>query len=191
VRSIALGIAAVIVAVWAMFRHGPVTGASAQAAVSQAVGRPQEVRSVAFDGKRLQLARLREVIATRPGEQLDAARLETDRQAMERMLADLGYLAARVEPAEVTLDAAGAAYVSFAVDQGPMFHLRNIEVSGAGKDATVVTLAPGDDAIRGRIERARQALADVLARRGRPAAVELSVHTDVAAAVVDVVLATR
>jgi outer membrane protein assembly factor BamA len=110
---------------------------------------------------------------------------------MERALADLGYLGARVAPAVVTFDAAGAAYVTFAVDQGPMFHLRNIEVSGAGKDATVVTLAPGDDALRSRIERARGELADALARRGRPARVELSIHTDVAAAAVDVVLATR
>ena len=81
--------------------------------------------------------------------------------------------------------------MTFAVDQGPMFHLRKIEITGAGKDATVVTLAAGDDALRSRIERARTELADALARRGRPAAVELSIHTDVAAAAVDVVLATR
>lgn len=190
-RSIALGIAAVIVAVWAMFRHGPVTSASAEAAVTRPAPRLQEVRSVALDGHRLLLSRLREVIATRPGAQLDSDRLKSDRDAMERTLAELGYLAARVEPAAVTFDAAGAAYVTFEVDQGPMFHLRNIEVTGAGKDATVVTLASGDDAARGRIERARQELADALARRGRPAAVELSVHTDVAAAAVDLVLATR
>ena len=72
-----------------------------------------------------------------------------------------------------------------------MFHLRNIEVTGAGKDTTVVTLVTGDDALRSRIERARVELADALARRGRPAGVELSIHTDVAAAAVDVVLATR
>jgi outer membrane protein assembly factor BamA len=146
---------------------------------------------VAFDGRRVLSARLREVIGTRPGTQLDTDRLRSDRDAMERALADLGYLAARVEPAKVTFDAAGAAYVTFAVDQGPMFHLRNVEVTGAGKDATVVTLTAGDDALRSRIERARAELADALARRGRPATVELSIHTDVAAAAVDVVLATR
>lgn len=190
-RLAGLIIATVIVAVWAMFRQGPVTTASAEVAVDRPVARLQEVRSVAFDGTRVQSSRLREVIGTRPGAQLDTDGLRRDRDAMERALADLGYLAARVEPAKVTFDAAGAAYVTFAVDQGPMFHLRNIKVTGAGKDATVVTLVAGDDALRSRIERARAELADALARRGRPAAVELSIHTDVAAAAVDVVLATR
>jgi outer membrane protein assembly factor BamA len=191
VRVAGLIIAAVIVAVWAMFRHGPLTTANAEAAVDRPVARLQEVRSVALDGRRVLSARLREVIATRPGALLDADRLQRDRDAMERALADLGYLAARVGPAKVTFDAAGAAYVTFAVDQGPMFHLRNIAVTGAGNNATVVTLAAGDDALRSRIERARAELTDALARRGRPAAVELSIHTDVAAAAVDVVLATR
>ncbi|HEX3758313.1 MAG TPA: POTRA domain-containing protein [Kofleriaceae bacterium] len=184
-------IAIAIVAVWAMFRHGPVTTASAEAAVGQPAARLQEVRSVAFDGPRVRAAQLRQVMGTRPGAQLDTDRLGRDREAMERALADLGYLAARVEPARVTFDAAGAAYVTFAVDQGPMFHLRNVEITGAGRDATVVTLVAGDDALRSRIERARGELADALARRGRPATVELSIHTDVAAAAVDVVLATR
>ena len=190
-RVAGLIIASVIIVAWAMFRHGPVTTANAEAAVSRPVARLQEVRSVAFDGRRVLAARLREVIATRPGAVLDPDRLVRDRDAMERALADLGYLAARIEPAKVTFDAAGAAYVTFAVDQGPMFHLRNVEVTGAGKDATVVTLAAGDDALRSRIERARAELADALTRRGRPAAVELSIRTDVAAAAVDVVLATR
>ena len=190
-RSIALVIAVVIVAVWAMFRHGPVTTASAEAAVERPVAQAQEVRSVALDGRRLLSSRLREVIATRPGAPLDTDRLQRDREAMERALADLGYLAARVDPAVVTFDAAGAAYVTFAVDQGPLFHLRSVEVTGAGRGATVVTLAAGDDALRSRIERARGELADALARRGRPAQVELSIHTDVAAAAVDVVFATR
>jgi outer membrane protein assembly factor BamA len=183
-------IAVVIVAVWAMFRHGPVTPASAEGAVKQ-MARLQEVRSVALDGRRLMTSQLRQVIETRPGAQLDTEGLKRDREAMEHALADLGYLAAKVAPAVVTFDAAGAAYVSFEIDQGPMFHLRNVQVTGAGKDATVVTLVAGADAIRSRIERARQELADALARRGKPSAVELSVHTDVAAAAVDVVLATR
>lgn len=180
-----------IVAVWAMFRHDPVTTANAEVAVNQPVARLQEVRSVALDGRRVLSSRLREVIGTLPGALLDADQLRRDRDAMERALAELGYLAARVEPARVTFDAAGAAYVTFAVDQGPMFHLRNVAVTGAGKDATVVTLVAGDDALRSRIERARGELADALGRRGRPAQVELSIHTDVAAAAVDVVLATR
>ena len=190
-RVIAAAIAVVIVGVWVMFRHGPVTTATAEAAVARPLGQLQEVRSVALDGHRVMAAQLREVIHTRPGAPLDRERLVRDRDAMERALADLGYLAARVDPAQVTFDADGAAYVAFAVDQGPLFHLRNVEVTGAGRDATVVTLAAGDDAIRARIERARTGLADALARRGRPAQVALSLHTDVAAAAVDVVLATR
>jgi len=190
VRSIAVVIAVVIVAVWAMFRHGPVTTANAEAAVNRPA-KLQEVRSVALDGHRLMASQLRQVIETRPGSQLDTDGLVRDRDAMEHALADLGYLAAKVAPAVVTFDAAGAAYVTFEIDQGPMFHLRNVKVTGIGKDATVVTLVAGADAIRSRIERARQELADALARRGKASAVELSVHTDVAAAAVDVVLATR
>ena len=191
VRSIVFVVALVIVAAWLMIRRGPVTSANAETAVDRPISRLQEVRSVSLDGHRLPAARLRAVLETHPGEQLDAARLRRDQGAMERALSDLGYLAAHVEPAQVTFDAAGAAYVTFEVDQGPMFHLRNVEITGQGKDAAVVTLAPGDDAVCGRIEQARQSLAGGLARRGRPSAVELSVHTDLAAAAVDVVLATH
>ncbi len=183
--------AVVIVAAWATLRHLPNISANAEAAVDRPIARLQEVRSIALDGHRLQSSRLRDVLETRPGQQLDSARLERDRDAMERELAGLGYLAARVEPGVVTFDAAGAAYVTFEIDQGKLFHLRNVSVTGPGKDTAVVTLAPGDDAVRARIDHARQALADGLARRGKPATVELSVHTDLAAAAVDVVLATR
>jgi outer membrane protein assembly factor BamA len=189
--STAICAAVVIVVAWATFRQLPTTTASAGTAATQPVAHLQEVRSISFDGRRLPLARLREVLATRPGEPLDPRRLERDRDAMERQLAGLGFLAARVEPAVVTFDAAGAAYITFEIDQGKLFHLRNIAVTGAGKDAAVVTLAAGDDAIRDRIEHARDALAEALARRGKPAAVQLSVHTDIAGAAVDVALATR
>jgi outer membrane protein assembly factor BamA len=191
VRSLGIFMAVVIVAAWATLRHLPNISANAEAAVDRPIARLQEVRSIALDGHRLQSSRLRDVLETRPGQQLDSARLERDRDAMERELAGLGYLAARVEPGVVTFDAAGAAYVTFEIDQGKLFHLRNVSVTGPGKDAAVVTLAPGDDAVRARIDHARQALADGLARRGKPATVELSVHTDLAAAAVDVILATR
>jgi Surface antigen variable number repeat len=190
VRAIALLTALVILGAWAVVRH-PQTAANAEAAVDRPVGRLQEVRSVSLDGYQLSLSRLRAVIETHPGDQLDTDRLGRDRAAMERALADLGYLAARVEPAVVTFDAVGAAYVTFEVDQGRMFHLRDVQVTGPGKDAVVVTLAPGDEAVRARIDHARQALASGLARRAKQVRVELSVHTDLAAAAVDVVLATR
>ena len=151
----------------------------------------KEVRSIALEGYKLPKARLREVLATHTGDLLDRARLERDRDAMERELADTGYLAARVSPAVVTFDAHGAAYISFEIDTGKLFHLRNVEVTGAGKDAAVVTITTGDDAVRDRIEHAREVLAEGLARRGKTASVELSVRTDIAAAAVDVVLATK
>jgi outer membrane protein assembly factor BamA len=190
VRAIAILTALVILAAWAVVRH-PNPTANAEAAVDRPVARLQEVRSISFDGYKLAASRLRAVLETRPGAQLDTDRLGRDRQAMENALADLGYLAARVEPATVTFDAAGAAYVTFEIDQGALFHLRHVELTGPGKGAVVVTLGAGEEAVRARIERARQALADGLARRGKPAQVELSVHTDLAAAAVDVVLATR
>jgi outer membrane protein assembly factor BamA len=190
VRSLALLTAVVIVAAWAVIRHPNLT-ANAEAAVDRPVARLAQVRSISLDGYRLASARLREVIETRPGAQLDTDRLARDRDAMERELTELGYLAARVEPAIVTFDAAGAAYVTFEIDQGKLFHLRGVAVTGPGKDAVIVTLGAGDPAVRARIEHARQALAEGIARRGKPGTVELSVHTDLAAAAVDVVLATR
>jgi hypothetical protein len=183
--------AVVLVAAWVTLRRLPHPEANVEAALNHPVARLQEVRSLSLEGKKLPLARLRAVLTTRAGESLDRPRLDRDRDAMESELADLGYLAARVEPAVVTFDAAGAAYVAFEVDPGKLFHLRNVEVTGTGRNAVVVTLAAGDDAIRGRIERARLAMSDGLARRGKPRAVELSVHTDLAAAAVDVVFATR
>ncbi len=190
-RVIVLVTAVVILAAGAMLGRTPDVAANEEAAVRRPVGRMQEVRSISLDGHHVMSARLRAVLETQTGMQLDTPRLERDREAMERALADLGYLAARVEPAIVTFDAAGAAYVTFEVAQGPMFHLRAIEVTGPGKNAVVVTISTGDDAIRRRIDGARAAMVDGLSRRGKPATVELSVRTDLAAAAVDVVLATR
>jgi hypothetical protein len=217
VRVFVIVTALAIIAAWALLRRLPNITANAEAAVNRPIARLQEVRSVALDGKQLPEARLREVLATHPGQLLDATRLEHDREAMEQRLAELGYLAARVEPAAVTYDRAGAAYVTFEIAQGKRFHLRNVEVTGAGRDAVVVTLTPGDLAVRDRIESARDALSDALDRRephtasrarrprgepasraspapaspASPASVELTVHTDLAAGAVDVTFATR
>jgi hypothetical protein len=195
VRWIAIAVAVGIVALWVAFRRLPDTEAHAAAALDRPISHLQEVRSISLDGHRLPQARLREVIATQPGQPLDRARLERDREALEQRLAELGYLAARVDPATISFDKAGAAYVAFEIDQGKPFHLRTIEVTGAGRDAVVVTLTPGDLAVRDRIESARDALTDALGRRAgprdRPASVELSVHTDLAAAAVDVTFSTH
>jgi outer membrane protein assembly factor BamA len=191
VRAIILVTVVVIVAAWAMFRRLPESDSNAEAAASRPTARIQEVRSISLDGHDLQQARLRAVLETHAGTQLDTPRLERDREAMERALADLGYLAARVDPAIVSFDPAGAAYITFEIDQGRLFHLRKVEVTGPGKASGVVTISPGDDAIRGRLDSARQSLRDSLALRGKPATVELSVRTDLGAAAVDVVLTTR
>jgi outer membrane protein assembly factor BamA len=189
VRSIALVTVVVLVAAWVTLQLAPSAPSSPERRPEEPVG-VQEVRSVSLVGHRVLQSQLRQVLETRPGEPLDSARFERDRAAMEHRLADLGYLAARVEPASVTIDA-GAAYVIFEIDQGKLFHLRAIEVTGAGKDAAVVTLTSGDDARRDRIEHARAALAEALSRRGKPATVELSVRTDLAAAAVDVTFTTH
>ncbi|MDX2093164.1 MAG: POTRA domain-containing protein [Kofleriaceae bacterium] len=163
-------------------------GAGAEVAVAKPNAKPNAIESVAIDGDNLPLAVLRDVLTTRPGGQLDPQTLVDDRTALERALAARGYLAAHVEPAEVSF-AAGSAFVTFPVEQGAMFKVRSIRVSGATeRDAGVLTLAVGDPAIEGRIQHARQLLADHLARRGKLKQVSVQVTRDEAAAAVDVEL---
>lgn len=191
-RSLILVIAALAIGGGLAARYLPAKEAQADEAPAQiSTGGAQVVRSVAIDGGRnLPYAALRSVLATKAGDALDAQRLEHDRAALAAELADRGYLAAKVAPASVTF-ARGGAYVVFDIEPGRMFHLRTITVTGPGRrDADVVTLAAGDEAIRERIARARQSLADTYARRGGKL-VELTVRPDAAAAAVDVELATR
>lgn len=157
------------------------------------VSQTQEVQSVSLDGGRgLPLAALRDVLATHPGDQLDANRLVQDRAALQGELEARGYLAARVEPADVTFAASGGAYITFSITAGPIYKLRSVSVKGASlKDTSVVTLIAGDEAIASRIERARQTLADNLGRRGKPANVTVSLRTDSKAAAVDVDLVSK
>ncbi len=164
-----------------------------QAQAQPSITHIQEVQSVSLDGGRgLPLAALRDVLATHRGDQLDANRLVQDRSALEAELAARGYLAARVEPAVVTFAAAGGAYITFQISAGPVFKLREVSVRGASpKEASVVTLTSGDDALGSRIERARQTLANNLAARGKSASVTVALHTDDAAAAVDVELISR
>lgn len=149
----------------------------------------QQVQSVSIDGRALPLAALRSVLSTQPGATLDAARLEQDRIALAAELAARGHLAAHVDPASVTYGPAGGAFVTFQVTKGPVFKLRSVTVTGASeRDAGVVTLSAGDDAIADRIERARQALAETLSRRGKASRVTVATRADLAAGVVDVEL---
>jgi outer membrane translocation and assembly module TamA len=179
-------------------RYLPHGEAHAGAVVSAKVLRTQEIVSVAIDtptrssqDRRLPFSELRALLTTKPGEMLDEAKLDADRRALQEALAARGYLAAKVAPASVTFANTGAAYVVFDIDRGPMFHLRSVTITGPGEsDANIVTLSAGDDAVRSRLDRARQALADVLVRRSSKARVELRIHEDLDAAVVDVELAT-
>ena len=168
-------------------------GCASQAAAESAITRTQEVQSVALDGEALPLAALRDVLSTHRGDQLDADRLVRDRSALERELEGRGYLSARVEPAVVTFAPTGGAYITFQITAGRVFKLRSVTVQGirAAKDASVVTIATGDDALASRIESARQTLADNLGRRGKPASVTVALHTDEAAAAVDVELVSH
>lgn len=146
------------------------------------------IESVAIDGDNLPLASLRDILVTRPGDPFDSRRVAEDRTALERALAARGYLAARVAPAEVSYGP-GSAFVTFPIEQGAVFKVRSVRVTGANdRDAGVVTLVVGDEAVASRIEHARQLLADHLARRGKPRSVTVSMSTDVAAAAVDVEL---
>ncbi len=183
-RSFVVLCAVVIAAGWVGVRHLP---ARAEADVVQAAP-SREVRSIAFDGRSLPLATLRGALATKPGDVLDEERLVRDREAMIAALAERGFLGAEVSPARVVQTRAGA-YVTFAVETGPEFRVRSVKVSGATEaEAGVVTLSAGEIVDAHRIERAREALADRLAARGKRREVLVHVAQDLAAAVVDIEL---
>lgn len=163
-----------------------------QAEADPQPGRPQEVQSVAIDGRGLPTAALRASLSTHAGEPVESAKLEADRAALEHVLVARGYLAAKVEPAQVSYDSYGAAYVTFAVAQGPLFHVRSVKVTGAAeRDAGSVTLARGEAVDAERLERARTAIADRLAARGKRVDVEVRMTPDQGTHGVDVELAAR
>ncbi len=184
-RSFVVLTAVVLALGWVAIRHLPRT---AEAEVAR-VARPHEVQSVAFDGRRLPIALLRDQLSTHPGDVVDVEKLARDREALAKALAARGYLAAQVKPAQVVHADGGGAFVTFAVELGPEFRVRSVTVAGATPlDAGVITLATGEIVMADRIARAREALADRLAARGKPSDVVARVSTDHAAAVVDIEL---
>jgi hypothetical protein len=188
-RSLALLAVLAAGAVWALWSHAPEGEAAAEAAGTV---RAQEIQSVSLDGNNLPVAALRGVLTARPGELLDALALERDRASLQAALEARGYLAARVQPAAITFAPRGGAYINFAIDQGPLFRLRRVEVIGATDREAVVTIAAGDEALPARIERARASLADSLTHRsGKPGTVTAETHIDAAASAVDVKLVVR
>lgn len=190
-------LAAVVVAgTWVAARYVPQGEAHANATAKQV--RTQEVQSISIDTprsprdeRRLPISELRTLLTTKPGDMLDEHKLEVDRASLQTTLVSRGFLAAKVSPASVTFAKTGGAYVVFDVDRGPMYRLRSVTVTGPGEaDADVVTLSSGDEAIRTRIERARQTLADAVAHRSTKSRVEVRLHEDPATASLDVELAT-
>ncbi|MEO8701221.1 MAG: POTRA domain-containing protein [Kofleriaceae bacterium] len=155
----------------------------------------QEVQSISIDedgGRGLPLAQLREVISTKIGAIVDPARLERDRIALQQWLSARGYLAAKVAMPIVTFGAAGGALIVFDIQRGPLFHVDDVRLEGKGwKDAGVVTIASGDEALGDRLARARQAAEDTLARHGQELRVELVLEPDPRTAMVDVAFVTR
>jgi hemolysin activation/secretion protein len=185
VRSLLVASALVAASVWGIVHHLPEGEAQAEPHAS----RPQEIESVSLDGRYLPLAALRDALTTQAGDQLDQAKLDHDRVAMLAALQARGYLAAKVGAAQVGFDEDGGAFVTFAIDQGPVFHVRSVHVTGAAaKDSGIVTLAAGETASPVHFEQARQALATRLAARGKQATVTLETQTDDAAGAVDVTL---
>ena len=186
--------ALVVAGTWVAAHHLPHGEAFAESATSVAASRPQQVQSVSIDtpsstreARRLPLAELRALITTKPGEQLDAFKLDADRRALEESLVARGYLAAHVAAPSVTFGKNGGAFVVFDVDRGPMYHVRNVEVTGPNANA-VITLSPGDEAIGTHVDRARQALVDA-SRTKSP--VDVQLHEDAATASLDVTLTTH
>jgi len=177
--------AAAALAVWQALPEG-------EASAESHATRPQEVQSVSFDGRDLPVAELRSVLSTRTGDLLDADKLAADRNGLEAKLVARGFLDAHVDPAQVMFDAAGGAFVTFAITEGSMFHVRDVHVVGATeRDTGIVTLAKGAVASADRVERARDALATRLRVRGKAAAVAVTLAPDVGTASVDVVLSAN
>lgn len=163
-----------------------------EANASTVVIRTQEVQSLSIDGAGVPVAQLRSAMETKIGTTVDTATLERDRETLEATLQARGYLAANVAPPIVTYGPNGGAYIVFSVERGRLFHLGSVTLEGPSwKDAGVVTLAEGDEALSERLVHARRAAEATLARHGKPLRVELVLHPDHAEATLDVTLVTR
>ena len=162
---------------------------AADAAEPAGAVRPDEIASISIEGRGVPANTLRESLASKPGTLLDDALLAQDRETLRSALVAQGYLAATVAAPHITYDRRGAAFVSFAVTRGPLYHVRSVELAGAtAKDAGIVTIVPGDPVEADHIARARQAVAARLAARGKHLDLAVQLHPDDATATVDVVL---
>jgi len=189
VRSIVVLTLCAAVAGYVIFRELPESEAVAEVRAS----RPQEVQSVALDGYGLPVAELRAALTTHAGDIIDGGKLEHDRMALESALVARGYLSAHVQPASVMFDSGGGAFITFAIAQGPVFHVRSVEVTGAPeRDTGIVTIAKGEVVRADRLEQARAAMAERLVARGlKLAGAAVTLQLDEATAAADVVLSAR
>lgn len=188
VRSFLVLLGLVAVAAVAAIRMLP----SGDAHATTVVARADEIQSISIDGEDLPVAQLRQRLATRIGDTLDAVRLDRDRAALEGYLVSRGYLAAKVAQPSVTLGAQGGAFIVFEVDRGALYHLGEVTLEGGDwKHAGVVTLLAGDEADADRLARARQQAQETLARYGKQLRVDLELSPRPNVALVDVKLVTR
>ncbi len=154
--------------------------------------RPDEVQSISLEGRDLPVAALRSVLVTHTGDQLAPAKLAADRAALQSALIASGHLGAKVQPAQVLHDAAGGAYITFALTPGPLFHVRDVQVTGAPASETgIMTINRGDVVRADRLEHARDALTTRLASRGKPHQLSVRLVPDALTSTADVVLAAN
>jgi hypothetical protein len=193
-RAVAILTILVGAATYGVIHYAPHGEAQAKTATVPA----RQIQSIAIDpvtpldSRGLPTVALHGVLESKPGELIDDAKLARDRDALEAELAARGFLSAKVSPATITFVPNAGASIVFDIDRGPMYHLRSVVVSGPGqRETSVVTLSAGDEAVRERLERARQILADSLARRGGKTTVVLALRNDQDAAAVDVELVTH
>lgn len=186
-KSVLLLTALAIAGGWAVVRHLP----SEPEAAAAITDHPQQIAGVSIDGldagRTLPVSALRAVLDTKAGDAIDPAKLDHDRAAMRAVLESRGYLAAKIDAPSVTFSD-GRAFVVFSVSMGQVFHFRNVTTAGINpRDTGLITIGSWDVANPERIERVRQALADVSPGKQ----VVASTHTDAAAAAIDVDFTVR
>jgi len=187
VRSIAVLTVIAIACAFGVVHQMP----DGEAHADPVVVKTKEVHGISIDGESLPMAELREALETKLGAIVDTAALERDRHALARVLADRGYLAAKVAAPSVTFGKSGGALVVFDVERGPLYHVRTISFDGGSWDAGVLPIVSGDEASVERLERVRQAVQATLGRHGQPLRVELAIDADHADAMIDVRYTTR
>ena len=186
-----LTVATTLAVVHELTPEGQADAKEASTRSTEVVVHTQEVQSVSLDGRHLPMLSLRETLSTRVGDKLDATHLDRDRATLEEALVARGYLSAHVDPAVVAFGSGGGAFVTFPVHQGQMFHLRSVTVTGAtARDAGVVTISKGDEAVADRIERARLGVAERLSVHARRT-VTVRQQVDLTEGAVDVELIAR